>query len=324
MPVKSNNYIRLLFAVFIISLFIFSVNQVTAQSETPTGTDIVEGARLYDKWYLVMQGEQPSGDMPIWSRQTTNSRSGLDTWRCSECHGWDYLGVEGAYGSGSHMTGFPNVMALSANMSISEIVDHLNGSKDPAHDFSKFMDDVNLKKVAAFLKFGTINDQKFIDPISLRVINENLENGKFLFQSTCVACHGEDGKLIIFHTEGIDEYLGSVANRDPWRFLHRTRFGVAGTNMPIGYDLGWSAEDGRDILAYVQTLPSGGQIASVRPSSNITPTPGVNIGGPAFNLWSGILTGLGAFFGAAGYSLAFIAGFVLVGFMVVTLLKRKK
>jgi len=324
MPVKTRNYIRLLFAILFIFLSVFSVNQVIAQAETPTDSDIVAGAQLYDKWYSVLQGEQPSGDMLIWSRQSTNSRSGLDTWRCSECHGWDYLGVEGAYGSGSHLTRFPNVMALSANMSLSEIVDHLKGGKDPAHDFSNYMNDATLMKVSEFLKFGTINDQEYIDPISLKVVNENLENGKSLYQSTCVSCHGDDGKLIVFHTEGIDEYLGSVANRDPWRFLHRTRFGVAGTNMPIGYNLGWSPEDGRDILAYVQTFPTGGQIAAVRPFSNATPIPGENPGGPTYNLWSGILTGLGAFVGAAGYSLVFIGAFVLVGFLVVTLLKRKK
>ena len=324
MSVKARNYIRLGFIAIVFSLIIISVNQVIAQAETPSDSDIVTGAQIYDKWYAALNEEPPSGNMPIWSRQSTNSRSGEDTWRCSECHGWDYLGVEGAYGSGSHLTGFPNVLALSSMLSLDEIVGHLKGSKDPAHDFSKYMDNASLLKVADFLKFGTINDHDYIDPISLKVKNGNIDQGKSLFESTCIACHGEDGKQIIFHTEGIDEYLGSVANRDPWRFLHRTRFGVAGTEMPIGYDLGWSPEDGRDILAYVQTLPAGGQVAGVAPNLNITPTPGINPGGPSFNLWSGILTGLGAFVGAAGYSLAFIVAFVLIGYLVVTLLKRKK
>ena len=324
MLVKPRSYIYLLFAVFIIFLAVISVNLVFAQTETPTDADIVTGAQLYDKWFANLDNITPTGNMPIWSRQSTNSRTGMDTWRCSECHGWDYLGVEGAYGSGSHLTGFPNVMKLSANLSLSEIVDHLKGGKDPAHDFSIFINDTNLLKVAAFLKFGTIDDQQFIDPISLQVVNENLENGKSLYQSNCIACHGDDGKLIIFHTEGIDEYLGSVAKRDPWRFLHRTRFGVAGTDMPIGYDLGWKPEDGRDILAYAQTFPAGSQIPVDKPFPNATPVPGEIPGGPTYNLLSGILTGLGAFFGAAGYSLAFIGGFVLVGILVVTLLKRKK
>lgn len=324
MPVKLRNIIRLLLSICILSLAVISVNHAIAQSEPPSDADLVTGAQLYDKWYANREGELPSGNMPIWLRQTTNSRSGLDTWRCSECHGWDYLGVDGAYGSGSHRTGFPNVMALSADLDVNQIVDHLKGGKDPAHDFSKYLDDADLLKLAGFLKFGLIDDHVYINPISLQVVNEDLENGKMLYQTTCIDCHGEDGKLIIFHTEGIDEYLGSVANRDPWRFLHRTRFGVAGTNMPIGYDLGWSPEDGRDILAYAQLLPVGGQIASDQPFANETPRPAENPGRTTYNLWTGIITGLGAFIGAAGYSLAFIGGFVLVGFLVVTLLKRRK
>ena len=46
----------------------------------------------------------PSGDHPMWARRPdaeANSRSGADTWRCKECHGWDYKGKDGAYAKGS-------------------------------------------------------------------------------------------------------------------------------------------------------------------------------------------------------------------------------
>lgn len=321
---KSANIPRLLFVILLLSLALILFSHALAQSETPPAADIVAGAELYDRWYAYLGVNPPSGDMPIWSRQTTNSRSGAETWRCVECHGWDYKGVEGAYASGSHLTGFPNVMKLAAGLSLEDIVSHLHGSKDPAHDFSKYMDDTSLRRLAEFLKAGTIDDSQYIDPISLQPRNANIEHGRQLFTGICTTCHGDDGRKIVFRSEGIDESLGSIANRDPWRFLHRTRFGVAGTKMPIGSNLGWSPEDGRDILAYVQTLPSGFEIQVNTPQVAKTVTPVASLGGPAHDLWTGILTGLGAFAGAASYSILFIAGFVLVGVLVVTLLKKRK
>ena len=75
--------------------------------------DLVLGAQLYDKWYAVLGVPAPQGDMPIWSRQSTNTRSGAETWRCSECHGWDYAGNLGAYGNqtGSHYTGIAGILS---------------------------------------------------------------------------------------------------------------------------------------------------------------------------------------------------------------------
>ena len=323
---KLRNKSILIFVIFIIifSLSFLFISNVIAQSETPSNEVIIIGARLYDKWFAQLGVPAPEGDMPIWSRQGTNTRSGADTWRCSECHGWDYMGVQGAYATGSHMTGFPNVMALASSMSVDEIVSHLMGSKDPAHDFSTYIDKQNLIAVADFLKFGVIDDRDYIDPVSLRVINGDIDHGKILFEKNCVACHGTDGETIVFHTEGYTEYLGSVANRDPWRFLHRTRFGVAGTDMPVGFSMGWTPEDGRDILAYAQILPSQAEIPMETDGQIQTPTPVPVVQSPSTNLGSGILTGISAFIGAAGYSLAFIAGFLLLGFLVVTVFRKKK
>ena len=227
--------ITFLFLIAALGAGMFAVFQRAHAKALPQ--DLIAGAQLYDKWYAALGVDAPQGNMPIWGRQNTNSRTGADTWRCSECHGWDYKGVEGAYASGSHKTGFPNVMKLASEMPEEEIIAHLKGSKDPAHDFSSYMNDTQLIQLAAFLKEGLIDDDQYIDDVSLKVINANVAHGKTLFENTCVECHGADGTKIVFRTEGVDEYLGSVANRDPWRFLHRTRFGTAGTEMPIGMEL---------------------------------------------------------------------------------------
>jgi hypothetical protein len=148
-------------------------------------------------------------------------------------------------------------------------------------------------------------------------------HGGQLYASICAQCHGADGKLIVFRTEGIDEYLGSVANRDPWRFLHRTRFGTAGTSMPVGHSLGRTIEDGRDLLAYAQTLPSGGEIPAPEYEAGPAPAAAAPLGAPVLDWAAGLLTGLAALAGAITYALAFIGGFILIGFIIVTLLRKR-
>jgi len=316
-----------------IVVFIGSVQATPFQPQTSTATEtppapspdvLIQGAILYDRWYAALGKDAPPGNMPIWSRQTTNSRSGPDTWRCVECHGWDYKGSQGAYKTGSHFTGFPNIRALVPGMTVQEIVDHLKGSKDPAHDFSAYMDDATLEKLALFLKYGLIDDDQYIDDVSLKVVGGNVGHGQQLYAQVCANCHGADGKKIVFRTEGIDEYLGSVASRDPWRFLHRTRFGVAGTDMPVGAKLGWTAEDGRDVLAYAQTLPSSVVVPTSGPASAFATPPSPVGGPPATSILGGVFTGFSSIFLICLGSLVFLGLLVGIGALVVSALRKRR
>ncbi|OGN95575.1 MAG: hypothetical protein A2Z71_04685 [Chloroflexi bacterium RBG_13_50_21] len=308
--------------IIIGAIALLAAGTALAAQAAPSTDDIIRGAQLYDKWYAVLGVDPPVGNMPIWNRQTTNTRSGGDTWRCSECHGWDYRGSQGEYQAGSHFTGFPDIWTLVQELTVEDLINHLNGKLDPAHDFSSYLDNTSLNQLAGFLKFGMLDDTTYINPISLRVIDPDISHGQKLYQSTCLSCHGEDGKKIVFRIEGIDEYLGSIANRDPWRFLHRTRFGVAGTDMPVGMNLGWQPEDGRDVLAFAQTLPTGGEIVG-EPTRNPQTTPEPLLGGPVNNLWSGILTILGAITGMGVVAIAFIGGFFLMTSIVVIILRKR-
>ncbi len=310
--------IRFFFSITAALLFV-SVGAVRALgSISPTADDVTRGAILYDKWYAALGQSAPQGDMPLWSAQTTNSRSGPDTWRCVECHGWDYKGRQGAYGSGSHYTGFPGVFGTQA-----DVVAALKGATDPRHDFSAYLDDTSLNQLAAFIQSGLIDDSQYIDMITLNTKGGDPAKGKTLYDGNCATCHGPDGATIVFRTEGINETLGAVANRDPYRFLHRTRFGVAGTQMVIGRNLGWTPKEGVDVLAYVQTLPTGNepqQPSNVGEGSGASP----QLGGPPAGVAGGILTGILAFLGTFGVSIFFLFGLVVLGFLVVWVLRKRK
>lgn len=221
-----------------------------------TLASIVKGGLMYDKWWrAVPEATEPTAhDHPLWAFQTTNQRSGSDTWRCKECHGWDYQGKDGAYGSGSHFTGFPGVYAASAKNE-AQLLAQLMGGTNPQHDFTTVLSETALRDLVNFLKEGTIDVTEHIDYATKKPIGASVPRGEELYTSTCVFCHGADGKKLNFGSEAEPEYLSGVANGNPWEVLHKIRFGQPGTGMPSGVKKGWSVQDAVDVLGYLQTLP---------------------------------------------------------------------
>jgi mono/diheme cytochrome c family protein len=286
--------------------------------------NIPRGAMLYDKWYAVLGVDAPAGNQPIWSRQTTNTISGPDTWRCVTCHGWDYQGKDGAYRAGSNYTGFPGLYTAMQTMSVADITAALKGQQDPQHDFSKYLDDASIGDLAGFLKNNLIDDTEYIDPVALKVKGGDAAKGKELFDAQCATCHGADGKKIVMSLAGRDAFLGTIADVDPWRFLHKTRFGTPGTQMVIGYDLNWTAQEGRDVLLYAQTLPSGLEAQTPAPSLKGQEPSSQPPAGPVSSFLVSLMTAFGAV--ATGLGFAVILGAFLVGviFLIVWLLRERR
>ena len=218
-----------------------------------TAASLAKGGTIYDKWWKVAEGATaPTGDQSLWATQTTNTRKGTDTWRCKECHGWDYKGKDGAYGKGSHLTGFTGVYTAGTTKTKAQLMQIMKGSNNAQHNFSTVMGEAALQDVVNFLSEGLIDDTKYIDYATKKPIGANVANGNALYTSTCAACHGADGKQILF--DGKDS-LGFVANDNPWEVLHKIRFGQPGAPMPSGVVNGWSNQDAVDVLAHAQTLP---------------------------------------------------------------------
>jgi thiosulfate dehydrogenase len=270
------NRAKYLFVLFVVGLLLAACGDGDAEDTTTTTTqaatttevittttaaatmvegDVVTGGLLYDKWWAVTGIDEPSVDNPMWGRQTTNERSGKDTWRCKECHGWDYMGAEGAYGSGSHSTGFPGVFNAQSKP-FEDLVAQISGQVDPEHDFS-VMGEQAMADLAAFIQEGLEDYTPMIDADKLAVGGDPT-TGEALFESTCAVCHGADGTTLNFGSDDDPEYVGTIAVDNPWEFFHKVRAGQPGSNppMPSAIANGWSLDDVLDVLSYSQTLPT--------------------------------------------------------------------
>lgn len=222
-----------------------------------TGADMVtgdgvRGGALYDSWWSVTKADAPTSDHPLWASRpdtASNTRTGADTWRCKECHGWDYEGVEGAYGEGSHKTGIVGVRQTS--MTPAQIVALL---EDPAgHDYGSVLSDQELANLAIFVTQWTVDTGDYIDSSGL--FTGKVDPGGVTYMAACSTCHGPDGLATPPGAgDGFEDFAGLIANENPWEFLHKVRFGQPGTVMPAQATL-LDPEELTDLGAFAQTLP---------------------------------------------------------------------
>lgn len=216
--------------------------------------DAVRGGQLYDRWWEVVGLPAPTGIHPLYP--DFGVQTGSVTYRCKECHGWDYKGVDGRYGTGSHYTGIPGVFGTT--LSASEIFALLaadSGELTNGHGMRGYgLSDSDLWDLTRWTLESTVDVDDYIT--SGGVFMGNSLFGQIRFTTTCASCHGFDGVDLNFGTESAPEYVGTVAAQNPWEFLHKIRFGQPATSMSGSDLLDWTEGDRADLGSYAETLPT--------------------------------------------------------------------
>ncbi len=231
-----------------------------------TDGDFVRGGRLYDRWWVEAALPEPTEDHPLWSLRPdlkSNEASGATTWRCTECHGWDYQGVDGQFATGPHRTGFPGVLGTTLDGSelftlLKEPPDNVQRlGLDPfyGHAYGSVLPDTRINDLVAFLLIGSMDTNPYIHAKSGDFQGDPVE-GQNSFESgpapACIACHGAAGTEINFGTPTEPKYIGTIAVNNPWELLHKIRFGQPAAPMPSWVAGGGSTQGAANIGRYAQ------------------------------------------------------------------------
>ncbi|MBZ8135324.1 c-type cytochrome [Afifella sp. IM 167] len=224
-------------------------NYIFGRPAEPSETWLISiGGRIYDNWWMALNRDAPEETHPGWPSSNTQ-KAGDVTWRCSACHGWDYLGADGQHGSDDYRTGVGGVRTAEGR-ALEEIATIL---RDERHRYSEAMiSDGEALWLARFLSRGQHEADALIDKASGRALGDP-QRGKEIFQNICAACHGYDGTALDWGEGTAHAHVGTEANGNPWEVLHKIRNGNPGHEM-ISLRA-FTIEDAVSVLTYAQSLP---------------------------------------------------------------------
>lgn len=217
---------------------------------------VARGGALYDSWFGVLAVTGPTNNHPLWASRpdtTSNTRTGSVTWRCQTCHGFDYKGVDGAYGSGNRRTGIRGIFGTTKTPAeLTELI-------ATNHSYGTVLSAVDIQSLVLFIQQGQIDTATILN--NKTFIGDSVR-GEALYKSgigsnlSCAACHGPTGLAWPPGYADFHDYPGFKAKDNPWEFQHKLRYGHPGTAMPGSVPAGGLTQDVADVAAYCQTLPS--------------------------------------------------------------------
>lgn len=206
-----------------------------------TESAVARGGRLYDKWFTENKAAKPTADHPAYT--VKDGKYGKDTsWRCKECHGWDYRGKDGAYAKGAHATGIKGIQG-AAGKDAAVVAALL---RDKNHGYTEAqLSAKDAADLAQFVTKGQYDLAKYIDASNKS--KGSGAKGEVYFNTLCAGCHGVDGKKLKDAPP-----LGSVADNAA-EMMHKLLNGQPGEAMPALRAL--DHQIAADIAVHLVTLP---------------------------------------------------------------------
>lgn len=199
------------------------------------------GGRLYDKWFAENKMTKPGDDHPAYPHK--GGKYGKDaSWRCKECHGWDYRGKDGAYAKGGHATGIKGIQGAAGKdpAAIAALL------RDKTHGYSEAqLSAKDAGDLALFVSKGQIDMTRYLD--AANKAKGNAGKGEVYFNTLCAGCHGVDGKKLKDAPP-----LGSVADNGA-EMLHKIINGQPAEAMPALRAL--DHQIAADIAVHLVSLP---------------------------------------------------------------------
>lgn len=235
-----------------------NAGELVTNVDTTTGTNApldahttlspshVRGARIYDNFFIELDEADPGVDNPLIAIGTptdpAHTLTGMNSYRCSQCHGFDYEG--GIYTFNNGATN--NLLELrDVRGRTEEDVFHLlmNGfhifdgtAVVNVHNYSTLLTEQAIVDVSDFVVNEIFDTHVYIRAPTSEGLGDITE-GMEIYNSqavagevpaftrvdgsnfNCVDCHGDTGNLVA----GVDLY--TLAWSNPFEWLHRVNFG---------------------------------------------------------------------------------------------------
>ncbi|MES9858957.1 MAG: cytochrome c [Sedimenticola sp.] len=224
----------------VVAVSMLGFSQFTVAEEEVSS--IARGGKLYDKWFKVVGADKPKNTHPAWPASNTKKK-GNATHRCKSCHGWDLLGKDGAYASGSYKTGIKGL----THMASAENAKVIAAMKDTTHGYTGKMREQDFTDLANFVTKSQFDMDTVIGRKS-KAAKGDKAKGERYYNTVCAGCHDKSGR-----SPKDMPLLGMLANKNPWEIIQKILNGQPDEKMPSmrAFDLQVSV----DILAHMQTLP---------------------------------------------------------------------